>query len=376
MSWMLAVVFSITMLMTAAFLQLTTVSFQGQFQAPALHAIALKTPKEVGYFAALNWSLYSVGVLPILAWAALSIWRDIPEVLRRLTDSKMVRDETFALVDCDRLERRWNRRVRSIRLLLVVVALLGTIFVMGDWWQTVAWPLLDPRALVGHKLNAPDSEYDWSISSLYAGSHTSTALLLVFTFIAYAGIPLVSTLLTLETVVVVFSFVTLLAPFSRQERGWSIVAMPHDEVERRCGWEAFSDFYFHLLVFALIVLAGLWLMIVQNAYLRNDGSADILQFIFTPTHGPMRITLDVHDVPDMPAAFAQWLLQSTEFHDFGKKGQIGAYLVGLLSYGSVALSMLLLGSAARESRKLARKQLRSVSRRFTRANASPASAST
>ena len=134
-----------------------------------------------------------------------------------------------------------------------------------------------------------------------------------------------------------------------------------EERERRCGWEVFAEFYSHLLGFALVVLAGLWLMVVQNVYLRANDAADIFSFIVKTKALPQQFVFSVNDLPKGIEAILGWTFGNEGFLAPGKKVEVGAVLVGLVSFGSIAASVALLGDAARKSRQTAEEHIREVS---------------
>jgi hypothetical protein len=112
-----------------------------------------------------------------------------------------------------------------------------------------------------------EEEYDWSVAGIISQPKWSMAgrimnasfSLLVFAS-QFAMIALVATLLV---------FVASFCHFLHQRTQWNIVPNPKDGDQRR-GFQIFEEPISHLLVAAFLVLAMLYLSIIQNHYLRTS----------------------------------------------------------------------------------------------------------
>lgn len=359
-------VISVLLLVAASYLKLSSVQFTGIFKVPPLSSTSIGLHgilfKEVGYFAALNWSAYGIFVTPFLVWCGLSIWNDIQESFVRIAEYGLIRDKNFRVVQARALAAHWQRRLRLYRYLFFTLAIAGTIFVMSNWWTAVATPILSPASIQNVPVNNPDFEYDWSISWLYANAHVGRLPLLLFTFLAYACIPLVSTLLTLETLAVSFVYVTFLSSWGVREREWNVSASPQsEESRRRGGWEVFAGFYTHLLVFGLLVMAGLWLMITQNTYLRDSGSDNIVNFLFNVSIKKQEVNiLNPIELMDFIGLVANWVIGYNPHMYMGLKIDVGIILFGLVCYISIIGSIFLLRRSAKVSVKFAKRHAKEL----------------
>lgn len=273
-------------------LNVATVLFEGKLQNGfnAFLGVATSTggppvaTKEVGFLSALNWSLFCTCVAPAVVWFALSAVGSFDTTLSRLCDQGMVRDASFNRISYPFVQAQWVSHMRSNRILFAFVFISVLIFVMHDWWSVVGSPILDSGA-VRVPVSDPQMEYDWSVASIFAGSSVNAAALLAFGFVCYlmfAGlVPALAIAVTLCTVYYMAFLTTLrAAPGAAPGGALRFAAVPTPSPrDRHFGFKAFADLFHNFLLMSLAVLFGLWLMAVQNIYLRDLGSADIYSFV-------------------------------------------------------------------------------------------------
>jgi hypothetical protein len=242
--------------------------------------------KEVGYFAAVNWAIFGVVIGPAIVYFGLCTVNAFDTTLAKLCGSGIMRDGNLDAVQYEHISALWERHAAKNRLLFIVIFAMVMTLMMSDWWTVVAMPLLDPAA-VNAPLSDPSMEYDWSVAALFEGSKVSVWPLLIFGFFGYlilAGlVPAIVISVTICTIYYMH-FVTSLAVRNADGSTGTVhfaaVQMTPDESDSRFGFSAFSEIFNYFLLMSLLILLGLWLMNVQNVYLRDETSTDLYNFIF------------------------------------------------------------------------------------------------
>jgi hypothetical protein len=258
------------------------VAFTGVFNADVLQwsrtdlgAVALK---QVGYLWAPNWSLFGVVVLPIVVFFGLQVFLSFERTLRALAQRHMIRRvETFQPATLDDVLRRWRRGDGIWRAAALATMLIGCSYVGYDGWKVVGEPMALPGALAGVDLSHPVYEFDWSIACLFAGSQTDCGALQTFSLAAYALLPGTATVLSALVAVGSLRFMAFVA--GSGGRAWALAIDPTDSARRRFGWGAFAPLFSSLACWAILMMFGLWLMVVQNVYLRDPNAESLLDML-------------------------------------------------------------------------------------------------
>ncbi len=314
----LACLAGIALVVLAYIFKLSQVTFTGALKGPDLPGV---TPKEVGYFAAVNWSLYGAVVLPFVVAFCLKMRADMGETVRNLAARRMVRTEDFSAVAPEEFHARWvvDRRNHSIILLIVVV--LGLVAVGYDWWASVGEPLALGLPNPPPPLAAGSLDYDWSLAPLMTapGSELVTATgadvgtTRVFSILAYLLITALSVAVGLAAMVDALFFVAFACGLTYSAaagegptplpRTWRLSAMPDREGDRLCGFGVFSTFFSSLFCAAIAILIGLHLMMIQNAYLRDPTASSIGHFLADDAGAAKRVVVGEMGKPDVAGAF-------------------------------------------------------------------------
>lgn len=237
--------------------------------------------KEVGFFLALNWSLTAVFLMPLtwtLVYLALSEASDAwTEMARR----RML--VTADLAPVDESNPNFLRMQEHIRLfvlggiigvttLMLALAYLDYAQVAGSFYGDAAemekFDRLDDE---GYPLSQPDLERDWMVASFLSSSdpdpvnaNANRAFSLV-AYLIYVGIG-IGSLLSFGLVIM-----GLGATFMRgiaQNYGLLIIPSLNSD-NRRCGFEVVQRFFTFAIVAALIGCIMIYLMGIQNIYLRS-----------------------------------------------------------------------------------------------------------
>jgi hypothetical protein len=273
-----------------------TVTFDGKFRVNELATKVIAfdgiAGKEVGYLAALNWSFYGVLVLPVIVLTGLLAFRNMETTLRGVAARGMIRkSDTLAPVSPEEYLAEWRRTDLAWRTVLIVVAILSGGFIMWDGIKVVTAPIWNPSLLSNIQLGHTDYEYDWSIATLFNNpklalgeTGTSRIAQTFFDILAYMIVPGLSTVFAFVVAVISLRFMAFVGNRGATRRGWIIVLDASQKENKLFGWNEFEQFFSCLLYWSLAVLFGLWLMVVQNAYLRADDSPNIVSFLFSDSN--------------------------------------------------------------------------------------------
>jgi len=269
---------------TSSFLRIDWVSFDGTLKPPLAGVdVGLGVTKEVGYMPALNWSLFGVIFLPLIVLMGLLVLRNIEGTLDGLASRGMVRRrDTLAPLTAAEIIGYWRKDDMTWRILLIAVFVLGIGFITLDAWISAIQPQLNPGVLNQRDISDGLVEFDWSISCLFEGQPDCSDALRAFIIGAYAMVPAFATVFAFCVSVMAMRFMAFMAGTGGRRKEWLIVVDLDRSRERHnalMGWQVFEPFFSCLLYWAVAVLAGLWLMVVQNAYLRDPLSTNIGNFL-------------------------------------------------------------------------------------------------
>lgn len=234
--------------------------------------------KQVGYGSAPNWAFYSIILAPAIVFFAIGTLQSFNSTLSNMCERGMVRDRNFKRIEYNYIKDKWQRHIYQNRLMFIVIVCAVMFFMMGDWWKVVGHPLLYPET-VTNLLNDSQMEYDWSVAWLYEGSDVNRIALFIFGFVAYmlfaALVPALAVSVTLCTIF----FMSFLTTARTEEGQMHFVAVPTESAkDRHFGFKVFTDLFHNFLIMSLTLITALWVMAMQNIYLRDPESGNIIEF--------------------------------------------------------------------------------------------------
>jgi hypothetical protein len=361
---------------TSSFLRIDWVSFNGELKPP-LDGIAVGlagVTKEVGYVPALNWSLFGVIFLPLIVLMGLLVLRNIEATLDALASRGMLRKrDTVAPLTSPEIIAYWRKGDLTWRILLIAVFVLGSGFIVLDAWVAVIEPQLRPDKLSQTSISDGLVEFDWSVSCLFEGRPDCSDTLRIFVMAAYVMVPGFATVFAFCVAVMAMRFMAFVAGSGGRRKEWLIVADLDRSKERHStlmGWQVFEPFFSCLLYWAIAVLAGLWLMVVQNAYLRDATSTNIGNFLIEDS-GEILANLNIDTFSKRVAQDGitkvvgdgwSWLVGDSTMQFAGNmQATAGITVFGFVCALTVFGSWLLLRSTARRSRDVTLEHLAVIS---------------
>ncbi len=253
---------------------------------PAAGAKVLDTgSKEVGFFLALNWSVTALLLMP-LAWTLIYLaLSEASDAWTEMARRRMLVTADFTPVDA--AHPNFLRMQNHIRLFVLggitgVTALMLTLAYLdyaqvagsfyGDAAEMEKFDRLDDQ---GYPLSQPDLERDWMVASFLsspgadpvdAGANRAFSLA---AYLIYVGIG-IGSLLSFGLVII-----GLGATFMRGiAQNYGLLVIPDlTSDDRRCGFEVVRRFFTFAIVAALIGCVMIYLMGIQNIYLRSPAES-------------------------------------------------------------------------------------------------------
>lgn len=352
--------------LVAIYMGVGFVSFGGRLWTghDALAGLAVQAPpgeafgKEVGYLFAPNWSLFGVVVVPTLVWFGLVSLGATKTAIETATGAGMVRDGSFRALGADEVVAAWEKHQRENVAVFAVMFVLVMGFMLTDWWTVVGHPLLDPYG-VKARLDDVSMEYDWSVSSLFAPPEAAKWPLLAFGFLAYVLLAGFMPAFAFAVVISSLHFVSFVYGAPRwRKQPWRLAALPtQDPADRLLGFDCFAEFFNALLLAGLCVLVGLIFMVLQNAYLRDATSHDIIDFVVRDT-GFVNQMLAFEK---KPAEIMAWLAEPAPFRA-NNQAAFSVLLFPFVCVVAIGASWLLLRRAAMQARDFSLAHLEALAR--------------
>lgn len=283
--------------------------------------------KEVGFYYAINWSLATLFLMPA-AWTSIYLaLASLRDAWNNMIQRKMFVTNDFEPVSAD---HPGLKAFQSHLKLFVVggIAILTTVMIVlsmsdhaqvaGQFYREVGEASrLDRLDAQGYPLEARNIERDWMVAAFLSTSQADTVdvghnkIFALVAYFVYVGIGIGS----------LFSFGLVMigvgAGFMRgvaQNYGINIVPSLSSE-DRRCGFGALQRFFGYAFAISLIGCVMIYLMGVQNIYLRSS-EPTILSFL-TPDFGALDVSSSWRDTVDARIGFL--------FSDTVAKGTRNAY---------------------------------------------------
>lgn len=236
----------------------------GFFPAEMTAASGQRYAKEVGFVWALNWSVIYVVAFPTIIFLMIVSFQNIDSTLRRLVRTGMVVGQGWKPVSEDMLIRDW--RLALARSLPWAGALCALVAVQS----LTEWYFMSGSHLAAGAFSPEFDEYDWSVAALLQGGsrHVSPAVNGAFSLVAYV-VQGVSAAIVLCFFAFIFAFSNMVYRYARQSTVVRLIPAIDSE-DNRCGFSVFESFFKNALYVAMMVFVILYLMQVQNLYLRSE----------------------------------------------------------------------------------------------------------
>ncbi len=276
-------IFASTMMLGIVILVLANAIHIGGFEwTPSAGAGQLDTGfKEVGFYAALNWSLAVLFLMP-LAWTLIYLaLSEVGDAWAQMVEQRMVVTEDLSPIGVNHLG--FQSLQKHIRIFLiggvVTVTTLMTLLAMSDHAQVAGQfygsvgevEKLNRIDSQGYPLETPNIERDWMVASFLSSAQPDDVnrnfnnAFSLTTYVIYVGLG-IGSLISFGLVMIGVG-----ATFMRgvaQNYGLQIIPNLRSD-DRRCGYEVMQKFFTYAYAIALIGCALCYLMGVQNIYLRS-----------------------------------------------------------------------------------------------------------
>lgn len=221
---------------------------------------------QTGFLHAPNWSITAVAIWPAMFYSLRALVDGADRVFRDIDNSPMA---WMAADDPGQtIGSTWARHKRMLRRFAVVALTLATIWSVAEWWSYSGSPLL---------FGSQPDEHDWS--SVPATDGLGPRVQAGFTLLAflYQGIA-VALMLTFAATTILMAR-TMGLHGSGEERPPLIVDIESNDPSNRGGFERFMIVIDYMIVFVTLGFANFFLTRIQNAYLRDDNSESLLDFV-------------------------------------------------------------------------------------------------
>lgn len=229
--------------------------------------------REVGYAAAVNWSLTYTILFPVTAYLMIQVLKNVPGIFRILAEQGMVRSsDTLEKTSGEWFVQAWETGTTGRKRLVIGLAIgLPTLLSLGEWFRNNLLRLL----YSGPPAQAPD--YDWGLAGLMEHWSLSGRLANAFldlTAFAYEGIMLGSFL----------AFFLYLMDLSRvlpqtiDDRPLTLIPDLRSEDTRR-GFEVFQDLLNDMLVIVFLAYIMSYLVRIEGVYLAGNQAPSLGSFI-------------------------------------------------------------------------------------------------
>ena len=247
----------------------------------------LTVEKEVGFLWAFNWSVSLILVYPAIAGIGLQALREMVRISDKLVKRRMIVDAAFRTERTGHIDSEIRSALR--RGIGITLALAPVLFLYAAWefhtvigQHFVSGASFPDRIPLTHGLH----ERDWSVAALLPAAtapEPSRWTVYAFSLCAYLWLVGFGTTLVLT---IFISFVAFAAAIYRLSTGSNALRIIPDlrdpqgrrTFDPRCGFEIFEPLFRHSMIVVLLSFVALFLVTVQNTYLRLP-DAHILDYI-------------------------------------------------------------------------------------------------
>lgn len=244
------------------------------FTAPSQFVNQPITSREVGYAAAVNWSVTYTILFPIMAYLMIGILRKVPAALHALANQGMIRDsKTLQKEPAESLVQAWIIGTRFRRILVVVLAtVLPICLSLGEWFRNNLLRLLN----VGPA--AKPSDYDWGLAALMV-SHSTLFYRLSNAFLDLAAFCCEGVLFA--SVLAFFLYLVDLGRILPQtiDDGSFTLVPDLASTDRRRGFEVFESLLVDMLAVVFIAYIMSYFVRIEGLYLASNNAESLGGFI-------------------------------------------------------------------------------------------------
>jgi hypothetical protein len=224
--------------------------------------------REVGYFAALNWSFTFCVVLPIAAEIAAMIIRRARDSLRGATADGLLITSQGEPVSPEVADRIWTDLVVQTAALSMVYLIFGEIVFTSLWWDMSGSWLLGAQKF-SNLLPAEQVERDWTVAHFLTNGGVNAWLNAGFSLICHMLMAAAWTLF-LGVYTFVLNYCIRLYNLAQVNSPSSALAVLVPDLRHEAqefGYEGVCRLFEQLLLFAGCTVVILMLIRLQNAYL-------------------------------------------------------------------------------------------------------------
>lgn len=245
--------------------------------------------KEVGFFAAPNWSIGLALLFPLFIYCAAETYNHARHAIAEMSARRMiVNDRWEAVPEAEIIKIFYRQRFWWLMLVVIILA-LGGVFLGDDFADVVSAAYSNPERIEQIRLSNSVLEVDWSIAGPACGyveaavctaSAFEKSANLYFAGAAYIYLTWIGAALALGFVVAVLAFATMF--FSAQFRAQRMMLVPDlTSKDGRRGFEVLEGFFTYAIAGVFMLFAMGYLVTLQNIYLRTDyGNVLLLVFPF------------------------------------------------------------------------------------------------
>jgi hypothetical protein len=246
-----------------------------------------KLHKEVGFFAAPNWSLGLVLLFPAFIYCAAETYNNARHSVSEMCQRGMIVNERWEPVPEADVAKIFSGQRFWWLVLVVVVLALGGVFLGDDFLDVVRTPYINPDSISSISLSDPVLEIDWSVAApscafveapICRQNQFGDSGNLYFAAAAYVYLTWIGAALALGFVVAVLIFATLFLSADFRARRMLLVPDLTSTDDRR-GFELLEGFFTSAIAGVFMLFALGYLVTLQNTYLRTDYS-NVLLLIF------------------------------------------------------------------------------------------------
>lgn len=240
-----------------------------------LHSVEIDG-REVGYFAAINWSVNYAIFFPFMLYFMMKSLHSVETILAALSEKRMLWKKDYQAVEPGVLQELWWERVRHVVRRYLPIAIIFAGFVSyEEWFRTNFSPLI----LYGAEYI--EGAKDWGVAALFTGDQGTWSLALnaAFDFVCFSVQAALIFCLAGYFLLMV-EFARLVSSDSKHFKRSGIFLIPDVKSDdKRRGFEEFEPLLTELLFASLFAYILAYLSRLQYAYLSCLSESSLWGFI-------------------------------------------------------------------------------------------------